>query len=508
MKRIISLLITLTLFCVVFAGCNNKALQDGIYSIEVKSSSSMFRIIDAQLTISGGEMTAVLTLSGTGYEKLYMGTGEKALQDSDDKCVYFVENAEGKYTYEVPVAALDQDIDCAAWSIRKQKWYDRVLSFDSSTLSKKTTGVPLAGNSSGPMRTWQNEKSGLGNDWEISHSVEVKYAENFEIDYYDGGYALLSISDGSRFLTVPPAKPVPDGIDKEIVVLQQPIEDIYLVATSVMCLFDALDAMDSIALSGLVAEDWYVENAKAAMNAGKIVYAGKYNKPDYELILSTGCSLAVESTMIEHVPAVKEKLQSLGIPVFVERSSYESHPLGRVEWIKMYAALLGKEELADKVFSEQAAYLDELSDEETTGKTVAFFYVSSNGSIIARKSGDYITKMIEIAGGKYVFDFLGDPDTATSTVTLEMEQFYATAKEADYIIYNSTIDSSVKTLDDLMAKSNLFADFKAVQSGNVWCTDKNLFQETTQIGLMTSDIHRMLTEGDQLSSLNYMYKLQ
>ena len=351
------------------------------------------------------------------------------------------------------------------------------------------------------------EKS-LGNDWEVSHSTELKYARNFEIDYYEGGYALLSISDGSRFLTVPAGMPIPENIDNDIVVLKQPIEDIYLVATSVMCLFDALDALDSISLSGTNMEDWYVENAKDAMKAGDIVYAGKYNKPDYELILSTGCDLAIESTMIEHVPAVKEKLQDLGISVFVERSSYESHPLGRVEWIKMYGALLGKEELAEKVFNEQAAYLDELAGEKPTGKTVAFFYVSSNGSIIARKSGDYISKMIEMAGGKYVFDFLGDPETATSTVTLEMEQFYATAKDADYIIYNSTIDGSVKKLDDLLAKSKLFEDFKAVQNENVWCTEKNLFQETTQIGLMTLDIHKILTAGDDISELNYMYKLQ
>lgn len=109
-------------------------IQDGTYKIGVTSSSSMFRIIDAQLTVAGGEMSAVLTLSGTGYEKLYMGTGEEALADTDDKCIYFVENAEGKYTYQVPVAALNEEIDCAAWSIRKETWYDRVLVFESSLI--------------------------------------------------------------------------------------------------------------------------------------------------------------------------------------------------------------------------------------------------------------------------------------------------------------------------------------------------------------------------------------
>ena len=60
-------------------------IKDGTYNIEVSSSSSMFKIVDAQLTVKGGEMSAVLTLNGTGYEKLYMGTGEEALADTDDK---------------------------------------------------------------------------------------------------------------------------------------------------------------------------------------------------------------------------------------------------------------------------------------------------------------------------------------------------------------------------------------------------------------------------------------
>jgi major membrane immunogen (membrane-anchored lipoprotein) len=112
-------------------------IQDGTYKIEVSSSSSMFRIIDARLTVADGEMSAILTLSGDGYEKLYMGTGEEAADDTDDKCIYFIENTEGKYTYTVPVDALNQDTDCAAWSIRKQMWYDRVLVFQSSLLPEE-----------------------------------------------------------------------------------------------------------------------------------------------------------------------------------------------------------------------------------------------------------------------------------------------------------------------------------------------------------------------------------
>lgn len=352
-------------------------------------------------------------------------------------------------------------------------------------------------------------KQGLGNGWQIERSMELQYAQNFSVDYYNGGYALISISDGSRYLVVPPNKEVPVGMDADITVLRQPINKIYLVATSAMCLLDALDSLDSISLSGTKAEDWYIENAKTAMEAGNILFAGKYSTPDYELILSNRCDLAVQSTMINHVPEVKEKLEEVGIPVLIDQSSYEMHPLGRTEWIKLYAVLMGKEAVAERLFDEQAAYLNGVASQENTQKTVAFFYISPSGYVVARKSGDYVTKMIELAGGKYVFETLGDPVSATGTVTLEMEKFYATAKEADFILYNSTIGGEISSVEELISKNSLLKDFRAVQNGNVWCTGKNLFQETTQLGLMILDIRRMLTEsGNGLTKLNFMYRLQ
>lgn len=109
-------------------------LNGGTYEAEAASSSSMFRITDCKLTVKEGKMSAVLTLSGTGYLKLYMGTGEEAAKASEDEMIPYVENEEGAYTYEVPVEALDMGIDCAAFSKNKEKWYDRVLVFKSASL--------------------------------------------------------------------------------------------------------------------------------------------------------------------------------------------------------------------------------------------------------------------------------------------------------------------------------------------------------------------------------------
>lgn len=355
----------------------------------------------------------------------------------------------------------------------------------------------------------QETPTGLGNGWEPEGSMDLEYATQFAVDYYAGGYKLLTLADGSRFLVVPQGADLPEGIAADIVPLYQPLENIYLVATSAMCLFDALDSLSAIRLSGTRADGWYNDNARAAMEAGDILYAGKYSEPDYECILSEGCDLSIQSTMVGHMPEVKEKLEELGIPVLVDQSSLESHPLGRTEWIRLYGALLDREDLAEALFREQAAYVEALADQEDTGKTVAFFYLSSSGYAVTRKSGDYVSRMIDLAGGTYAFPDLGDPETATSTVTLEMESFYAGAKDADYMIYNSTIGGELHSIEELLALSPLLADCKAVREGNVWCTGKNMFQETTQLGQMVQDFHQMLVNDDpDLTELEFLYRLQ
>ena len=339
----------------------------------------------------------------------------------------------------------------------------------------------------------------------VERSLELQYAEQFSVDYYEGGYALIRIGEEGEYLVVPEGAPVPAGLPESMVILQQPLDRIYLVATSAVDLFCALDGVGSIRLSGTDADGWYIDEVKEAMEQGDILYAGKYSAPDYELIHAEQCDLAVESTMIYHTPEVKEQLERLGVPVLVERSSYESSPLGRMEWLKLYGVLLGREEEAAALYQQELDDLRDVMGQESTGKTVAFFYITSTGAANVRKSGDYVARMIEMAGGQYVFQDLGD-DNALSTMNMQMETFYAEAKDADCLIYNSTIDGELHTIDELLVKSPLLADFKAVQEGNVWCTEQNLFQSTMGLGDMILDIHAVLTEKGS-ENLTYLHRL-
>ena len=327
--------------------------------------------------------------------------------------------------------------------------------------------------------------------------MELKYAQCFHVFYYNDGYALIDIKDDGQFLVVPEGKEAPADMDKSITVIQKPVSRIYLAATSAMALFNAIDGLDSIRLSGTQASGWYVDEAAQAMEDGKILFAGKYDEPDYELQVNEDCDLAIESTMILHSPKVAEMIKELGIPVMIDHSSYETHPLGRTEWVKLYSVLLGKEKEAAAFFDDQAKVIEDLSGFTNTEKTVAYFYINTDGSAVVRTSDDYIPKMIEIAGGRYIFPDLKNTEGTGSSVRLTMEEFYNQAVNADYLIYNASIDSPITSIDDLLAKSDLFADFKAVKDGNVWCTGKQLYQATDIVGELIKDVHLMLTDGDE-----------
>lgn len=326
--------------------------------------------------------------------------------------------------------------------------------------------------------------------------LNVQYAKKFRVYYYDGGrdWKVLCVDDGRSYLLVPEGEKKPSGLSDDIIAVSQPVNHIYMAATGSMCFFPAIDSLDLVTLSSLDTDGWTIPEPVKAMKSGKMEFAGKYSEPDYEMLVNEGCGLAIESTMILHVPEVQEMLEDLGIPVMIDLCSYESDPFGRMEWVKFYGALTGKEEEAADYFSEE---LDSLGDKKykDTGKTVAFFAVDSNGQVTVRKTDDFIPNLIRMAGGNYAFKDLKNPGSSSASVNLTMEQFYADAKDADYLIYNATIESPVRSIKDLEKKNKLFKDFRAVKEGNVWQVDRSWYQSTDHVGKLLTDFHLMLTGG-------------
>lgn len=494
--------------------------QDGTYQMEVELLGGSGRASvtsPAEVEIKDGKAVATLEWSSPNYDYMVVN-GEK----------YLPVNTEGNSVFRIPVEAFDRDItviaDTVAMSTPHEIEY--TLNFHAGENGQNAAKADTTGqeDSDGAEKGQQTAAVG-GNPAKTAaapltydHSMELSYAENFAVDYYEGGYKLLTTRlNGDRILLVPKHQQAPkdaealvspsaEGEPGKLIVLQEPVKNLYLVASSVMDMFAQLDSMDAISMCGLKEEDWYIPAAKQAMKEGTLLYAGKYSQPDYELLLSQNCSMAIENSMIYHTPEVMEKLDEFGIPTLVEYSSYEEHPLGRVEWVRFFGALLDQEEKADQLFEKQKEALKRVEAEESTGKTVAFFYITSNGLVQVRQSTDYIPKMIELAGGKYVFENLGDPDSRRSTVNLQLEDFYDGAQDADFLVYNTTIDRQVQTLEDLLKKCSLLKDFKAVKNHQVWCTTEDMYQQSMSAGNLIEDFHRMLTGDDK--ETRYLYRLE
>ncbi len=325
--------------------------------------------------------------------------------------------------------------------------------------------------------------------------INNKYADQFLITQY-GPYYVIDVKDNDRYIVVPEKEAVPYNLPKDMIVLQQPLNNTYLVSSSVMDFVQKLDCMDMIKFSGVKESGWYVPEIEKAVTSHGIKYAGKYSAPDYELLLSEDCNFCVQNTMIYHKSDVKSKLTELGIPVFVEKSSNESHPLGRIEWILVYGCLFNKLDYARSYFQsrlDKVKFIDQSEDKKTT---VAFFYITSNNLVNIRKGNDYIAKSIELAGGKYLCKgSTAGGKNSQSTVNITVEDFYEMCVDADILIYSGIVDNGVKGLDDVTAKNPLIKDFKAYKNGNVFITGLDMFQCSTGLFDFIRDLNNVFNSN-------------
>ena len=336
--------------------------------------------------------------------------------------------------------------------------------------------------------------------------VPLSRATQFSLDAYDGGYRLATLASGDRLLIVPEGAAAPAELPAGVAVIQQPLANVYLVSTGMICLVDAIGALDAVSVSSVRAEDSPVPAFTTRLQDGTITYGGLYRAPDYELIAARGCPLAIENTNIDHVPEVRAKLEELGVTVLMEQSSREEDMLGRLEWIRLMGAVFGREGEAAEVFDDVSARVEDAAAQGSLSKTVAFFYVNEDGAAVTRRAGDYFAQMIEAAGGEYVsFAEEGAADSSPTTVTVEMERFYEGARDADVIIYNGTIDDGVTSLEALTEKNALLADFRAVQAGNVWTCDASLYQQMTSMADIIEDFRAAFSGASEPTT--FVWKL-
>lgn len=455
-------------------------LRDGTALVDIKLQGGSGRAtIESPVTVitKDGISYATLVWSSKNYDYVLV-----------DGVKYENENPGGNSTFTVPVGNLAEPFVFIADTTAMSKPHEIEYTIIWNAESDDGEDAEDIDNSAFGKRD-ESAEIPLVDGKEPVEKVILKHATGFDIFRYEGGKSLIRIY----------------GVGDYTVEPERPVEKTYLVSTSAMDLVRQLGALGKVRFSPLRAADWSIEEVRRIMDGGRMLYAGKYRAPDYELLIANGCDLAIENTMIYHEPEVKEKLEELGIPVIVETSSYESDPLGRLEWIKVYGEIYGNSKEAEAFYEEKLGEVENLIASATDGgdkdlqkKTVACFYVSATGMINVRVPGDYITQMIAMAGGEYVpAESATGGKSGMGTLNMQMEDFLKEAKDADILLYNKTIDGDVESVDDLIAKNEVFSQFKAVKEGNVYSLEGDFFQKTTCMTDFITDLHDLMDKKDR-----------
>ena len=358
---------------------------------------------------------------------------------------------------------------------------------------------------------------------------ENTFAELFSIEHLkdenEKAYSKIEVFDKEKKLDTSWLL-LPEGVDKVSgapagvnIMTFRDRQNIMVSSASTMALINAMDALSKVPMT-TADTTWRIQEIKDAIDKGTVKEVGKYSKPDYEQIISIGAekhvTFAVFSTMLDSVPDVYDQLtKTCNLRIMRDQSSYESHPLGRTEWIKIYGEIFDMRDKSDAVFNGQVEILNETTSKinvpEAERKTVLIFYTTSTkDTCYVRNAADYVTELVNLGGGKQVAE-IGPGKSGNTKMT--QEWFIQECSQADYVLYNWTSgasgvkDESLQGLIDARL-GDWFKDFKAYKEGNVWRTSNDFYQKMDKMGEMVADIYKMLYGENVSDTLTYVNRLK
>lgn len=378
----------------------------------------------------------------------------------------------------------------------------------------------------------ENEQQGITVEYSQLTSTgkeENTFAELFSIEHLkdenEKAYSKIEVFDKEKKLDTSWLL-LPEGVDKVSgapagvnIMTFRDRQNIMVSSASTMALINAMDALSKVPMT-TADTTWRIQEIKDAIDKGTVKEVGKYSKPDYEQIISIGAekhvTFAVFSTMLDSVPDVYDQLtKTCNLRIMRDQSSYESHPLGRTEWIKIYGEIFDMRDKSDAVFNGQVEILNETSSKinvpEAERKTVLIFYTTSTkDTFYVRNAADYVTELVNLGGGKQVAE-IGPGKSGNTKMT--QESFIQECSQADYVLYNWTSgasgvkDESLQGLIDARL-GDWFKDFKAYKEGNVWRTSNDFYQKMDKMGEMVADIYKMLYGENVSDTLTYVNRLK
>lgn len=320
----------------------------------------------------------------------------------------------------------------------------------------------------------------------IKSEMKVEYSKGFSIKYLKGGVKKVTDGDKRTLILLPKEKEVPENYKNETVI-KTPVKNVFTASSTQTCFLRPLDELTSLTAVTLDADRWTIEEVKKGIENKKISYVGRGDKPDYEKIKSLNPEITFTYSGPSGQVDLMKKLDELKMPYAVDNEYMEEDPLGRMEWIKFMAAFYDKEELAEKVFNDTVAKVNKIKEETAKGEKPKILWGSiSKGDVYVPKAGSYAAKMIEIAGGEYVFKDMGQ-----GSGKISLEEFYSKGKEADIFMYSMSKDWA-PSIESIVKKAPTLGKLKTVSEKNVWHFHKDYYQSIDKTGEIIEDLYYLI----------------
>ncbi len=327
---------------------------------------------------------------------------------------------------------------------------------------------------------------GKGKGETAAGAVELKYATGFKIEHLAGGCKQVTDGEGRKLILVPRGQRPPSGYGN-LPVVYTPVRRVVIGSTAQAALLRPLGELGSIIGVTTEKEHWHLEAVKEGLEQGRIQLVGSGMGPlDYDRVVALRPDLVLIYTGTPGSSETLRKLEELKVPVAVENSHLEQHPLGRMEWVKFLAAFYGKEKEAAEFFEAAAKRTAKIAREAASAKAKPKVLWGSiyQGKVYVPAGASYAARMIEMAGGDYLFKDLAG--TGSSTVTLE--EFYARGKNADVYISSTMPNYGITSIAKIVEQGKVLKDLLPVKEGKVWCFQPWYYQSLDKTDEMIADL--------------------
>ncbi len=313
---------------------------------------------------------------------------------------------------------------------------------------------------------------------------EMKYAKLFSIKKRDG-YIIIKDSKGRKIVLWKDKKP---EIEADLFV-KIPVKRVVVFSPTYVAYLKAINCTSSIV--GVVSvKKWYFDEIKRGIESGKIVEIGKARSPDYEKILALNPDVVFVNAKFAGEDVVK-KLKALKIPYVACDAWLEENPLGRLEWVKFFAAFFDKLDDAKNYFNSVEKRILEVQNIVKGERKVNVVYaLVLKGRVFVPGGNSYHAKLIEMAGGNYVFKDLN----TTGYVEINEEELINRTANADvYIaIYMGT---PIKSKEDLIREVPGLAKTKPFKEDRVYAMQPWIWQHIDRMDEIIEDLAAILHPG-------------